>query len=317
MTRHGLVATDASGHEQWRDDVPADRIAVLPYLNAGAMVLDGPKPAVLSMTAYFLRKSDETPSGGELRQLSLDGHPQARFSLDDTWTFASKTYGGPWALTDFRVDESYGRRQIAVAAHHYTWWPSVVTVLDERFQRQGTFVNSGWVETIRWLGPDRLGISGFNQALDGGMFALLDAHAIDGTSPEADGSPYRCENCRSGQPVSYVVFPRSELNRVTGAPFNRATLEVNGRGLIAHTAEIEQEPGIGLTEALYEFSPTLELVSATYGSRYWDKHRALELAGKIAHTRENCPERDGPPFVWTWTREAGWKKVATSRSSRP
>jgi hypothetical protein len=311
------IAFDEKGVEQWRYEYGPDIRSAISNVTPNSLVVGGVQPGVFIASTYLLRKPDEVPLTGVLRWFSLDGKLQKTFSFDDQWSFAGRQYAAPWAVTDFRTDDSYGRRHIAVAAHHYTWWPSIVTILDDRFQREGTFVNSGWVEYLRWIGPDRLAISGFNERLDGGMVAVLDTHDIEGASPEPPGTPFTCDNCRSSRPLFYAVFPRSELNRVTGSPFNRASVDILPDGVRAHTTEMEPEPGVGLTEAVYEFSSALELVSASYGSRYWDKHRALELAGKLNHSRETCPEKNGPPFIWTWTREAGWKKVPTSRSSHP
>jgi hypothetical protein len=311
LTRDAIVASDRAGVEAWRHDFGSDVVS-LPEANPDALMLGGPEPAAL-IKAFMVRRPDDVPINGVLRWFSLEGRLQRSFSFTDQWTFAGRQYGEPWAITDVRANDAFGRRHIAVAGHHYTWWPSVVTVLDDRFQREGTFVNSGWVEIVRWVSPDHLAIAGFNQEWDGGMFAVLDTHDLDGASPERPGSPYVCDNCRGSRPVFYAVFPRSELNRVMGAPFNRAGVEVQRDGFAVHTQELAPEVSIGQAEAVYEFSRNFDVVTATYGSRYWDQHRALELAGKITHTREECPERNGPPFIMTWTREAGWTKVIPKR----
>jgi hypothetical protein len=308
-----VIAKDAGGTEQWRYEFGPSLRNTVTALGMTSAVINGPDPAVLVQSSTLIRQSDEATLNGVLRWFSLDGRVERSFSFDDQWSFAGHPYREPWAMTDFRVDDSYGQRRIVLAAHHATWWPSVVTILDGRFQREGTFVNAGWVENVRWSSPDRLVISGFNQRLDGGMVAILDPHDMDGASPEPAGSPFVCDNCRGARPVAYAVLPRSELNRVTGSPFNRAIVEVTSSGIIAHTFEMDPNQMAGLTEAVYEFSPTLELRSASYGSRYWDQHHALELEGKIKHTRDNCPEREGPPLVKVWTRDAGWRDVRPKR----
>jgi hypothetical protein len=304
-----IIARASSGDERWRFTLPADVVTVISDRVAAASIVMGQHPGVYVMDAYAYRRSDSQPIGGTLRRLSLDGQLEQAFSFRDRWTFQGRAYDEPWALADFSVSDAFGRRRVAVASHHYTWWPSVVTILDERFQRESTFVNSGWVDRVKWLSPDRLAITGFHQSLNGGMFAVLDGRNIDGTSPETTG-PYQCDDCRPGSPVFYAVFPRSELNRVSGAPFNRATLEVGGAGILLHTDE-EARPGQAgsLTDAIYEFSPDLQLVRASYGDRYWDRHRALELEGRLRHTRDNCPERDGPPRVEVWTPATGWTTI--------
>ena len=110
----------------------------------------------------------------------------------------------------------------------------------------------------------------------------------------------------------YVTMPRSELNILTSSEFNRATVEWTGQRLTVRTSEVERPGRVGsLIDAVYEFSPDLELLHATYGDRYWDKHRALEAQGLVTHNRAACPQRDGPPAIRVWTAATGWRTVQT------
>src|SRR4029453_8552005 len=102
------------------------------------------------------------------------GHRQRTFSLDDEITVGGKKFGAPWAITDYAVTGADASRQVAISAHHYTWSPSVVTVLDASWHRQGTFVNAGWIETLQWVGPQRLVAGGFHQDRDAGLAVLID-----------------------------------------------------------------------------------------------------------------------------------------------
>lgn len=314
MTGNAVVATGPAGDEIWRYDFPPDIANFPAELVGSTRVVDGPRAAIFAMTGYRVAKPDNVRMTGVLRQFSMQGRLQGAFEFNDSWTFAGTSYQSPWVITDSQVNDAFGRRQIAVSGHHFTWWPGVVSILDERLQRLGTFVNSGWVDALRWISPDRLGIAGFNEALNGGMFGVLDTRGIDGASPEAPGTKYACDNCGPGRPVVYFVFPRSEMNRITGSRFNRAFVEVAPTGVRIRTDEVARENNEGsLVEAVYDFSLSFELISASYGDRYWDKHHALELEGKIKHTRAECPERDGPPLVKKWTREAGWTEIHPKR----
>jgi len=228
------------------------------------------------------------------------------FQFDDRITFGGAEYAGPWAITDFRVDAV--TRRIALAAHHGTWWPSLITLLDERFQRRATFAHAGWLEFLHWVSPDRLVAAGFSQAQDGGAVLLLDTQAFDGQSPADPDSEFYCRECGAGRAVRYVVMPRSELNRVTGSRFNRARLEMNEQGLTVRTIEMQVSDDEAV-DALYEFSPDLRLQRASFSSRYWEQHRALEMQGRIRHTRESCPDRDGPREVHVWEPQTGWTTV--------
>jgi hypothetical protein len=167
------------------------------------------------------------------------------------------------------------------------WSPSVVTVLDEQWRRTGTFLHDGWIETLGWAGPDRLVAGGFDQIRNGGLVALLDTTTME--------------------PIRMVVMPRTELNLVSASRFNRAVVEVvNGRVMV-RTVEMPLELSQGAIDAIYEFSPSLELERASQSDRYWEMHRSLEMQGKLRHSQSECPDRAGPREVLVWEKATGWR----------
>lgn len=307
VTDRGVVARDAAGVEQWRYPFPATYKTVVP--RDPVLVTGGPNPGVYFVTAHRGRQMEDRIEGGALTLLDPQGQLQRSFSFDDEVTFRGKTFAEPWSVTSFAVDESSDPPQVAVAAHHYTWDPSLVTVLDGRWQRRGTFVHAGWIEVVRWVARDRLLIGGFSNPHDGGMIALLDSNALNGQGLEPTGSPHHCDSCGGAPPLRMFVFPRSELNTSSASRFNRVFV-VTGPDLVSvHT--IEMPSGDGDADALYEFTPALELVSARFSERYWEQHRALEAEGKLTHTRAECPDREGPRHVKVWEPATGWRFLPT------
>jgi hypothetical protein len=307
MTSSGIVAMDESGKEQWHYVFSQEDQHFL-TMQSRVRVLAGSNPGVLAATSNRKGVGDGSIRGGQLLWLTPNGTLSRTFMFDDSVSFGGVKYGDPWMIDDFGVDERSGRRRIAVAAHHEIWWPSVVTVLDEQWQRTGTFVNAGFVSQVHWLSPDRLLISGYANAYDGGMVAVLDPRTFDGQSPDNGDSKYQCSTCGSGSPLRYVVIPRSEVNRASGSPLNGAVVQMQDGGILVRTIEV---PRIAqAVEALYEFSPSLELLSASFGDRYWEAHRELEAEGKIHHSRERCPYRDGPQGMTVWETTSGWQPLA-------
>ncbi|MGI8617614.1 MAG: hypothetical protein ACR2L6_00810 [Gemmatimonadaceae bacterium] len=301
-----LIARTHAGAERWRYRFPATfdtaNLAQMVHFAAGA------RPGVYFATRVRGSRADEQVESGVLISLDLAGRLQRSFSFDDTVSFESEAFGPPWALTSFAVNEGDGERSIAIAAHHYVWDPGLVTILDERLKRRGTFVNAGWIEAVRWLAPERLLIAGFSNSRDAGMVALLDAAAIDGQGPESAGSRDFCENCGPHRPLRMFVFPRTELNRVTGARFNRVVIQTLGGRVLARTIEAASEAGD--VDAIYEFSaPAMKFLGAKFSERYWELHLALEAEGKITHAREQCPDRDGPRHVLAWEPATGWRTI--------
>lgn len=310
VTDKGVVARDSEGSELWRHPFPGTDTTFMTVAYPGrAQVMGGAVPGVYFATGYRASQARDAIEGGKLTLLDLHGRVQRLFSFDDHVTFNGTPYTEPWAMTAFAVDDANGTRRVAVAAHHFTWDPGLVTILDDRWQRRGTFVHAGWVEQLRWVSPDRLLIAGFSNARDGGMVALLDPVALDGQGPETAGSRHYCEDCGPDRPLRMFVFPRTELNLASGARFNRVILDGAGDHVVARTVEMTLADGDAV--AVYEFTPTLELISARFGERYWDLHRTLEGEGRLTHTREQCPDRDGPRQIQQWEPATGWRTLPT------
>ena len=308
VTATGLIARGADREEQWRHEFPKGSTSYLPP-SAPVQITRGAAPAVYVATSYSARQIEEQVESGVLSRFDLAGRLQQSFSFRDRVTFGGVAYGAPWAITAFAVTEADAGDRVAVAAHHYSWNPGLVTVLDDQWRQVGTFAHAGWIEQVRWLNADRLLIGGFSNAYDGGMVALLDPAALDGQGPAPAGSPHVCESCGAAGPLRMFIFPRSELNRVSASPFNRVLLYTSDGLISART--IEMPVTSGDADAVYEFNQSLDLVSARFSERYWDLHRALEADGRITHRRDQCPDRDGPREVRIWEAATGWRTLAT------
>jgi hypothetical protein len=283
--RDAVVAFDAAGKERWRHVFPASWLTF--PLDGRAVVVTGER--VYAATAHKVRASDELGGSGELLQFDLDGKLRHSFSFADHVMFAGKPFGPPWAITAFAVDERDGSRRIAVAAHHYIWSPSLVTILDEQWQRRGTFLHDGWIESVNWISRERLLVGGFSEQHNGGMIGVLDADALDA-------------------PLKMIAMPRSELNKAAVARFNRALVQLLPDRILVRTVEVAT-PDLA-ADALYDFNTALELTAASFSSQYWETHRALEQQGKLNHSRERCPYRDGPRSIEVWEPSTGWTTTA-------
>ena len=307
VTPAGVIASSITGDALWTHTFPPDVLTAIPEIGQPTAVVGGAVPAAFVATSHTYRRGDQQGGSGELMEFSLQGDLRHSFSFDDELTFAGKRYGPPWAVTAFAVDDSTGQRRLAVAGHHFTWDPSPVTILDAQWSRVGTFAHAGWVEALVWLSPDRLLIGGYSESRRGGMVGLLDPARLNGQGPEEPGTRYYCETCGPDRPLRMVVMPRTEVNQAAAWRFNRALIERLEDRILARTIELEMPAG--QADVIYEFSTALELISATFSDRYWDAHRTLEDAGKIEHSREQCPDRYGPREVATWEPSTGWTAV--------
>lgn len=314
MTTDAIVARAADGKERWRHSFTGERVESPDERHRHPVeILGGARPEIVGATKLQISLAHEIVGGGQLLSFTPRGTLSRTFAFDDRLPFATGVYERPWGITDFRVDDQAGSRRIALAAHHYQWWPSVVAILDGQWKRRGTFVNAGWLERVHWLSSDRLLVSGFFEPGDGGAVALLDAGAIDGQSPVPPDSGFYCTACGNDRPIRYVVMPRSEINRVTASRFNRARLEIRPDSIVVRTLEASPAD-TDTVDALYEYTPSLDLVRASYSERYWDLHRSLEAQGKLNHSRERCPDRNGPLEIRMWEPQTGWRIVLAPRT---
>lgn len=302
LTPEAVVATSATGEGRWQHVLPSDERTLF----AAPAFMTGGAADVIVPIADRMRRADGTPLSGRLLRFDRGGRLASQLDFDDRLSFGQAAYGPPWVLTDIRMEDRGGRRRFAAALHHYRWWPSFVTVFDDRLERLGTFVNAGWIEQVRWVAQDRLLVAGFSNAFDAGFVAVLDASALAGRSPVGPDTGFDCSSCGEVVTAQYVVLPRSEVNRLTGSEFNRATIDgVDDGRIVIRTNEVPADGRSGAAEILYEFTPTLELLGASFNDRYRDMHRRLETQGLAGHPAGACPDRTPGP-IRTWG-PAGWR----------
>lgn len=315
ITERTVRALTVDGADLWTYRLSDSFRHALSEVSERARVIGGASPAVYFTTSHATRQTDNTIDGGQFTSLDLQGRHRWTFQFDDQVRFGGESYTAPWAMTAFEVDAAVAPRKIAVAAHHWTWGPSIAAILDDSGKRLGTFASDGWIEQLRWIAPDRLVIGGFLESQNGGMVALLDPAKINGHSPEQPGSKHECQSCGPHLPLRMAVMPRTEVNLLTRSRFNRAILEWTGDRLIVRTVEVPAQ-GQGVADAIYEFSPGLDLLRASFSQRYWEIHDQLEAEKKVDHNRANCPDRDGPRAIQHWTPRAGWR-TASPGEARP
>ena len=266
---------------------------------------DGVRDVLVGISSY-VDHPHRAARSGELINLSADGRLRWRFGFDDAIAFRDERFDGPWSLSDWTIEPGSAPARIAVAAHHHTWWASLAAVLDHNGRRLATFVNPGWIEGLLWLDGRRLAASGFTNARDAAMLAVVDATQRRSVAPGSHGTPYACATCGDGTVLFYATFPRSELNLLTGARFNRARISREEDRIVVRTVEIDGDSLVAT--AIYTFDRNLRLQSAAYEDAYWTIHERLEREERLTHTRATCPEKNGPREIAIWSG-SDWRMI--------
>lgn len=300
-----VVAWKKNGSEAWSYDLPQGS----PRFQTASLLT--PVGEIVG-EEFLVNVAKQSDNADTYLFFNSAGRLLWKYSPQETLKFGKESFPPPWSTRALHHLTFDGDKRVALALTHHTWWPSMLVLLDPQGRPVGKFVNSGWITSVNsFTGPHGplLLAGGASNSHDGAMIAFLDAHQLAGSSPEEKGSPYECRNCGPGRPLKYFVFPRSELNIATGSTFNFAYGDPKGDQLIVQTVEEDTLPMEKHATAVYEFSNDLQLLRASFGNRYWDLHRKLEIEGRIMHSKVECPDRYGPRTVLSWDPQNGWKEL--------
>ncbi len=224
--------------------------------------------------------------------------------------FGGEECGPPWVALALMETED-GRNTsawCAIASHLKS--VGIVIKVDPNGNTTNWFVNYGHLGQLKELhvrGGPYLLAGGINNEFNTGTLALLDETRPCGHSPQT-GALAECESCPAGQPYRYFLFPRSEVIRVVGPPYN-GVLEIvvgNGKIQVMTTEGLERSSSIW---ALYDISEALVPRSVFFSDYYWFEHEKLSAEGKINHAPAACPERLKPITVRDWSPSEGWKDI--------
>lgn len=208
------------------------------------------------------------------------------------------------------VSDADGRSTLWVTSGHNTWSNAFVVQLDPRTGAEKLrFVNTGVVYTLseaKTKAGTFLLLGGFNNEWDGGSLAVFNEERAFGASPQTPGSRHECLSCPAGVPDFYFVFPRSEINKISGE-YEDPVMNVR---VINDGIEVNKhERGPRSTETtiyLLASDPPFGLISLRYNSTYDMLHREWSTDGRLGHSPEDCPERMHPAPVRLWTPAHGW-----------
>ena len=302
-----LVALDAQERTLWvhRFDAAGIYKPARRWTHIGDLDGDGSSEIVAVV------KIQRTPASAiidEMLCFSEDGQLRWTRVPDARLRFGDGEYGPPWASEDLLVFNSNGEQRLAWAVRHYTWWPSMVLVLDATGASRERFVNSGWIRSLAVApGGRALMASGITNAHGAHFLALLDPRRIAGSSPETAHSTYACLDCGAERPLHYFVLPRTDASEHTVFPPQQPPV-IQTLPDAAVQLRVSQNNERHEAEMLYEFSDTNALVRARATDQFWVWHRQLETAGLIQHDDRACSLRRSLD-IHHWTPADGWQTL--------
>ena len=249
----------------------------------------------------------------ELDFLSSKGDLLWQYSPEVTFQFGTHQLSGPWFFQDLFVSQSDSQTTLWATAGHHTWGDAFVSQIDPRTGKAALrFVNTGVLYHLNEVKTDSgifLLAGGFNNEWDGGSLAIINENRPFAASPQTPGTRHHCDSCPPGVPDYYFVFPRSEINRLSGV-YEDPIFDV---GVFNEGVQVRKYERLskGGENIIYVFSkqPPFKLLSILYDSAYDMLHKKWSAEGKLSHPLENCPERLHPLPIRLWTPSAGWTEI--------
>lgn len=302
MRGRELIAYDARKRELWRIEMTfMGRVGSGQTFAIDDIDDDGRADVVGSIQ---VDAEDGNEGDGQLFAVDHAGRLRWQQKLDGRYKFGDTEYGPGWFAEDILVYRTTAGARIAVAGHHHTWWPSIVSTFDGEGHRVGTYVNAGWVRRLKLTRDGRYILAaGISNAHGGAMLAVLDAANPSGVSPADGGELPACVNCPAGSPARFFVMPWSALAQPADTP--PVSVSVVKDGAIEWRAHQHGGGSNKIPEMIVTLSPTLEVRQRDVDDYFVAVHDQLDRAGVL--NERNSDWRH--PVVREWTPERGWREI--------
>lgn len=267
------------------------------------------KMQVLAITLF---RHDQLESNRDRQVLSCFGSSGKllwSYEPQTVLTFGNRSYSAPWSIRSFILSDEPGRKTIWINVVDYVWGKSFIAKLDADGHSTIQFVQSGEIAALqRFHSPKgaMLWIGGFNDEYDTASLAIMPDSQPYATSPQTPGSHFACNNCGTGNPTAYFVFPRYDISRILHNPNNKIyDISSTSDEIELHQAEVSFPDQI-----LYDFSTSFPLtpLRVNYSATFWANHLELERQGKTNHTLQNCPDRLNPPPIRVY-QDGAWRII--------
>ena len=317
LTGESLTALDSDGKTLWTYAFHRKLNTVLAnppmqFTVVADLMNDGDRE-VIAIIPYALGQNERDGTEYEIGCFSSRGKRLWSYISRDTFQFGAHELHGPWQVLDLIVSHQGTKKGIYVDLVHNAWGNSFVVELDPT-TGLGTvrYVNSGTIRVLSELQLPQvtyLIAGGFNNEFDGGSAALINERKRFSASPQTAGTRHKCTSCPEGAPDYYLVFPRSEGNRIR-KEYENPIKRIHVTGNEVQFEKYEAAGGrINDGHYLIGFSPRIHPISVRCGSSYDLEHHDLERSGELRHSLEQCPERLHPNPVRMWTPTLGWTEL--------
>lgn len=290
-----LIVLNKNGEELWKKYIgPGFDAGVLkvPVSSLTTVVdVDGDEKREIILMPPHPESSSATTLFRSVVCFSADGDERWRFEFHPKVVFDKESFSddyefeAPIALGDFDKD---GQSEIVFAAHHNTWWPSVVGRLNAK---DGTILSEywhpGWIkvfpEAIDNNAIEEILVAGYNNAFEKSALAVLDSRQAEGHAPAT--AEYTPESIHESTEMFYALLPNPDLYQ-SASPWPQGSGVSNDSNGLIEVRSGRILPGVksgdwvGVAVYFY-FDSLLNCVKVKAGDDFINYHSRLKKEGKL------------------------------------
>jgi hypothetical protein len=314
-----LIGLNKTGEELWRKRVvpgfdlktskaALENISILQDVDG-----DGKKEAF--MLEPHPQVSPEGYSAIAIQCYNANGSERWRTEVQPTIQFDSVTFSGnfltdpPFVVRDF---ERNGKFSVVSIAHHGTWWPTVISMLDANDgTSKARYWHPGWlklaVKDFDGDGREEILAVGYSNAFKKNVVAVLDPRKVAGHAPAT--KEFTPNGVAEAAEKYYVLLPDPDLFGLSPRIPGEKNSEIEaGSGLVIRTMRYPTvgKQGDRVAEVFFEFDAQMNCLRVRGGDEFVALHRELEKEGKSQQTigaeyferlRNQVQYWDGEKFV--------------------
>ncbi len=245
----------------------------LPYVSIEDLDNDSKKEVLFSI------QTQDNFNEGLLLCFNHKGKELWRFQGGKELTFGNEKFSHDYRIDGFGVEDldNDSNMEILVISDQRYFYPTQMVVLDNSGEMIGEYWNSGRLTDFVCKDLDEDGhkeiiVAGMNNEYKKAALIVFDSTRVDGASPQ--GSDYKCSELSQGTEKYYVLFPRTDVDRLDNLLETILSVKLlQGRRLSVLTK---------FSNIFFELDYNLEIKEIHISNSFEQNHRNAVKLGRIS-----------------------------------